>query len=430
MTQIAIQTDAITVLHLHETSLVDRRVAAVLLRGCGNVTTLGIFNCPLLHFGDLIALLDLIYEVNQQRGKQAKARVESFDFFPQYYSRLPFKIGNSSDFGLTSGPLKRDIIQRGFYNILLKGFLKAMAMKLHLLFEPGQALQTFLFEVPNPPLQVSCFLDAVLRLMKVKDEMLESNEGLQALYDVLKPVRLGLDSGMGSDWPGWYKSMTSRGLWFCSSCGYSLREEFFPVAEGQTSCHRRICAGCSFQSWLDAEHYEAHQESVTALNSLFPDWERYQFNLDAPIPREIRKLVFLQSRKAIAPHTPSAILNAEGYIVANPTPPPLVRDNKIKFDSVQGLPTLGKLIGEEYEENWSDFVEECRKVDVYSRIVTAWRAEMAESGIYVDPKDLIRLNFHHFSAVPLHRDESKHPQSFNFYYAAVFQRDVVEKKNW
>lgn len=429
VTQVSIQRDIITVLHLHTTALVDRRVAAVLLRACSNTTMLGIYNCPLLHFGDLTALLDLIYEVNQERERTAKAIIQSFDFFPRYYAGRPFKVGNAAAYGLTSNPLKLEIVQRGFYTILLKAFLKAREMKLRLLFEPEQALQKFLFEVPNPPLQVVSFLDAVLRLTRVEGNILESNDGLKALYDVLKPVRLGLDSGMDEDWAHWYQSLSCRELWFCSSCGYSFQQEFFPDDQHEAIRHRRVCAGCSFQSWLDNEHHDAHQEARAALGRLFPSWDRFGFNLDAPIPRGIRQLVFLQSRKSTRPDIPMAVLNAEGIPAANPAPPMLVRDNKINFDSMQGLPSLSDLVSEGYDKQWSELVQDCRKVDLYGRIVRSWKAEMDESGRYVSPKEMIQLNLHHFEHFPFHRDESSCPQSFNFYAAAIFYH-ALEKKNW
>lgn len=47
-------------LHFEKTPFLDRRVLAAVLRACPNLTMLGVYDCPLIHFGDVICILDMI----------------------------------------------------------------------------------------------------------------------------------------------------------------------------------------------------------------------------------------------------------------------------------------------------------------------------------------------------------------------------------
>lgn len=86
------QRNSIRVLHFEKIELLDRRLLAVILRGCPKVTMLGIYNCPLINFGDVICLLDLIGQVNKARDAEGHPRVKAFDFFPSMNPECPLTI--------------------------------------------------------------------------------------------------------------------------------------------------------------------------------------------------------------------------------------------------------------------------------------------------------------------------------------------------
>jgi hypothetical protein len=82
-----------------------------------------------------------------------------------------------------------DIAQRGLYAIILKAVMKSKAMGIGQLFSPNHAFMEYLTKVPNTPLGVFGFLDAIYRYLEVKkDDPTRTNQKLQAIYDLVKPI--------------------------------------------------------------------------------------------------------------------------------------------------------------------------------------------------------------------------------------------------
>ncbi|KAI9171727.1 50S ribosomal protein L36 [Paramyrothecium foliicola] len=364
------QKNAIKILTFHKTPFLDRRVLAIILRDCPKVTTLGIYDCPLIHFGDIIPILDLIWEINCGRKKSSQPAIESFDFYPRFHDGMPYEHPRSEAYGLTWGSQELEVVQRGFFGILLKAFMKSRFMRLKLTFEKSKAFMTYLSRVPTHPLAVPSFMSALHRLMEIKPDLSTENEYKQSLYDLLKPIRTGLDC-LDRDFPTYYIHRMGRHLHFCSSCGYETFEEFFPSKERRSRPHTRRCAGCCLQTYLDKERDHLKTEFQDVLTCLFPRWTGDTFNLDAPIPTKGTKLVNLKTAESVRPPTPSIRVLPSGELQEPHHLIALVRDNKPHKDSLQELPTLGDLtVNERHREYWQSANQKCVDLEIYRRCVT------------------------------------------------------------
>ncbi|KAG5943450.1 hypothetical protein E4U53_007047 [Claviceps sorghi] len=365
LNQVLEQRNSFKVLYLQKIPYLDRRMVAVILRACPNVRMVGIYECPLIHFGDVLCLIDLIYEVNCDRRKKGLSEVTGLDFYPHYNKGTPFASNATATYGLTWGPLKLDIAQRGFFNIIMKAFLKAKRMKLGLLFDHDKAFCKYLNQVPNYPLAVPTFLDAMYRYMEVRDAKARS----KVLYDLLKPVRLGLETHMDRDWPNYYSTIMGRHMVFCSSCGYETLQEFFTFFARQVPHpHRRRCAGCTLQRCLDEENDHLKAQKKQILDTLFPDWNGSEFNSDAPLPLSVRNILKLHSTESVRPTVNRILLDSKGEMYCPQITEAFVRDNKGHLDSLQNLPSLQELLkGPESVARWGHAYNKCNNLDMYSR---------------------------------------------------------------
>ncbi|KAL6876580.1 hypothetical protein J3F83DRAFT_712162 [Trichoderma novae-zelandiae] len=345
MTEMHAVSTYIEVLHLHDLPLLDRRTLAIMLRSMPRVVQVAVYKCPLVHFGDLIPILDLIHEINTGRREKEMPTIKAFDFYPHFEEGMPYKHQYAATFGLTWGPLPMDLAQRGLYCILLKALMKAKAMNLGQLFDKDGALMEWLARVPNVPLGPYCFLDAAYRYLEVDDQDPDqTDKRTQATYDLLKPVRIALGAYLGQDWPAYYiRQMGEK--YFCSSCGYVTFREFFPSRAGRLPRHRRTCCACYLQRTLDEENDHGKPWRLDMLDIVCPEWKRQEFNVDAPLYDKGAGLMRLQSTETERdPNLP-------------PTAQPLIRDNKYPFDSLAGLPSLEKVAqGSDMARLWKDAV--------------------------------------------------------------------------
>ncbi|RCI12299.1 hypothetical protein L249_0276 [Ophiocordyceps polyrhachis-furcata BCC 54312] len=368
---IFIRRSALRVLYFNKVPMLDRRMLAVILRACPLVEMVGVYNCPLIHFGDVICLLDLIHEVNGQRRKDGNPIISAFDFYPRYHRGMPFQHPRANTYGLTWGPDSRDVVQRGFFAIVLKAFMKAKALRLGLLFDKGMAFRDFLYTAPNYSLAVPVFLDALYRIsdLRYENRTGKEDEFKQAMYDLVKPVRLGLELP-DHDAERWYPKILGKYLVFCSSCGYEMLEEFFTAAvRSDAPPHRRLCAGCILSRRLDREDDHLKQRKMQVLNHLFPKHEAKCFNQDAPLGYEAAGLIRLKTREVERPPSPPVVVNADGHPYQPAYREALVRDNKVCLDSLQNLPSLGDIVqGEEFKTMWYNAFGDGHYVDMYSRL--------------------------------------------------------------
>ncbi|RDA88893.1 hypothetical protein CP532_5441 [Ophiocordyceps camponoti-leonardi (nom. inval.)] len=368
---IFIRRSALKVLYFNKVPMLDRRMLAVILRACPLVEMVGVYDCPLIHFGDVICLLDLIHEVNGQRRKDGNPVISAFDFYPRYHRGMPFDHPRAGTYGLTWGPESLEVVQRGFFAIVLKAFMKAKALRLGLLFDKGMAFRDFLYATPNYSLAVPTFLDGLYRIsdLRYENKAGKENEIKQAMYDIVKPVRLGLEPA-DRDAFKWYPRILGKHLVFCSSCGYEMLEEFFTsIVRCDAPPHQRVCAGCILSCRLDREDDHLKQRKMQVLSHLFPKHEAKCFNLDAPLGYEAAGLIRLKTSEVQRPPSPSPILNADGFPYQPAYREALVRDNKVCFDSLQNLPSLGDIAeGEEFKAMWMEAFGDGHYVDMYSRL--------------------------------------------------------------
>ncbi|KAL6837627.1 hypothetical protein V8C40DRAFT_279414 [Trichoderma camerunense] len=363
----------IEVLHLHKVPLLDRRMLAIILRGLPNVTMVGVYSCPLIHFGDVIPILDLIHEINNDRRKKNMPKIKAFDFFPHFNQGTPYAHENAATYGISWGPIEMDIAQRGFYAIILKAVLKSKGLGLDLLFSKDHAFMDYLAKVPNVPLGVYSFLDAVYRYIEVDRWAWDRGDiKLQAIYDMLKPVRVAVEKQkhVAHDWPKYYlKEMaTTSGFFCCCSCGYQTFMEFFPAySKNQLQPHKRVCCACRLQKRLDAEtdHLKAQKKGL--LDKLCPDWEQTAFNQDAPLFRGGVGLIRLHSTETVR-HRPNLVF-AEDVDGVHRWPhywQRLMRDNKLPHDSLVKLPRLEDVaLDEATRRRWQDVIASAVREDVH-----------------------------------------------------------------
>ncbi|PHH83441.1 hypothetical protein CDD82_757 [Ophiocordyceps australis] len=362
----------IKVLYLCKIPLLDRRIVAIILRSCPNIQMVGIYDCPLIHFGDVICLLDLIHQVNADRRKQKLPLLTSFDFFPRYHSGMPFQHECAETYGLTWGPHNLELVQRGFFAILLKAFMKAKRMRLDL-FDKGKAWRDFLSRVPNYSLAVPVFLDALYRQVDwqaQKKEMRSQKIENEIIFDLLKPVRLGLDhnNAYREEYRG---SPCEIAFWFCASCGYEMLSQFFCREYHGARPTSRFCAGCDLQSVLDREEDHLKQAKLAVLQTLFPDWRPRDFNPDAPLAVASTGIIKLKS-VATEPPLESVAERERGLEFDDSM---LVRDYKSHDDSLQGLPSLQQVVGESWWPLWTLAIGAAKAKDMYARVVHAMRLQ-------------------------------------------------------
>ncbi|EGR47190.1 uncharacterized protein TRIREDRAFT_109045 [Trichoderma reesei QM6a] len=331
MTEMHTVSTYIEVVHLHDVPLLDRRMLAVMLRGMPHVVQVGVYRCRLVHFGDVIPVLDLIYEINAGRREKKMPAIKGLDFYPNFEDGMPYEHQHAATYGLTWGPLPMDLVQRGFYGILLKAVMKAKAMNLGQLFEKEGALMDWLAKVPNVPLGPYCFLDALYRYLEVDDQDPDQDDKrTQATYDLLKPIRIATESSLSLDWPMYYTKHMGR-KYFCSSCGYETFREFFPNRASCLPRFRRTCCACELQAALDEEKDHAKAWKLDMLDVICPLWQRREFNMDAPLYGNGAGLICLKSTET----------DRERHLAPQLQELPLIRDNKRHFDSLVGLPSLG-----------------------------------------------------------------------------------------
>ncbi|EHK25306.1 uncharacterized protein TRIVIDRAFT_198283 [Trichoderma virens Gv29-8] len=332
----------VEVLHLHNVPLLDRRMLAIMLRGLPHVTMVGVYNCPLIHFGDVIPILDLIYEINQDRKEKNMPEIKAFDFFPCFNQGMPFAHKNAATYGISWEPIAMELAQPGFYGIILKAVMKSKGMGLDLLFSPDHAFMDYLVKVPNLPLGVYSFLDAVYRYLEVKrDDRNRCNLKLQAIYDMLKPIRIELDPYVADDWPRYYIREMGKTFLCCCSCGYATFREFFPAGSKRRALrHRQICCACLLQKALDDEedHWKTRKKDL--LDKLCPDWEPSAFNQDAPLFDGGGGLIRLESTETVRPRQDHPPFLVDGLLRLAPFWQALVRDQKRVYDSLAQLPSL------------------------------------------------------------------------------------------
>ncbi|KAM3513999.1 hypothetical protein MY11210_002316 [Beauveria gryllotalpidicola] len=405
------------VLHLHQIPFFDRRILAIILRACPNITMLGVYDCPLIHFGDLIPLLDLIHEINMERKLLNKPLIGGFDFYPSFHKGLSAGEDEHEVFGLTADSMDRDIIQRGLFAILMKGFLKARQLKLHLLFEPGRALKAFLFRIPNPPLSIPTFFDGLCRYL---ESGAYETQRRRALYDLTKPIRLGLERDLADS--SWYQEEMGRYLPFCSSCGYEMLYELFSAGTRRVDPHRRVCAGCSLQDILDRQPHDMRDCKVGLLAKLMPDWNGLVFNKDAPTGD--CDLMSLQATQTLRNEPPPLYINGKGELAARHHVIQLLRDNKSPADSLQNLPTLQDLVeGAGSDCQWADLFNDCHKADVYARARMCINAEAKKKGrVSKGPRDW-------YGEVWRREKHAREVQSFDYRSAVLFHLEL-ESKGW
>ncbi|KAM0440946.1 hypothetical protein ACHAPT_000249 [Fusarium lateritium] len=280
-------------------------------------------------------------QVNANRAND-QPRIQALDFYPRYNAGSVSKAGSKADsntYGLSWCRLKNDISQRGLFGVLLQAVLKSRRMKIGILMDREAAFMTYLSKLPFIPLQIFSFLDGLYRyldLMAAKST--DKNAIKQALYDVVKPVRMGLVP-IGKDWPSYYCEQLGKNMMFCSSCGYEYLQEFF-TAEGRRSRPQtRVCAACTLRIWLDDEEDHGKKHGQEIWEPFFPDWRPFCFNVDAPLHQHGEALLRLKSRDTVRP-LPSLRVGPDGNLFRPRHEEHLVRDNKVHRDSVQNLPPL------------------------------------------------------------------------------------------
>jgi hypothetical protein len=381
ITKISSQHSAIRVLNFHRIPYLDPRVLAIVLRACPRVTMIGVYDCPLIHLGDVVCILDLIWEINQKRRKLALAPIKAFDFYPRYNEGMPYSEEGGATYGLTWSAKPLEVVQPGMYLLVLKAFMKCKAMNLDLLFSRKHAFVGYLNRLPLPPPSIARFLDALYRFMDLdpKNNTDYQTERKKILYDMMVPVRTCIDR-MHDDAEKDYVGAMGKQMFTCCSCGYETHKEFFTEEGRRMQAHRRVCTGCTLSSWLDQERDHLKLEVHDILTCLFPKWRPDQFNHEAPIPTKGLGLVKLKTTEAARPSAPSMQLLPDGNFYQPAYDEPNIRDDKLHDDSLQSLPALEKLVGEDYLPYWHAANSKCASLEMFRNAVH-WIAKEQEGTV-------------------------------------------------
>lgn len=364
---------------------------------------LGVYDCPLVHFGDVICLLDLIHEVNQDRRSKGLPLIASFDFYPAYNYGMPYEHKNAATYGLTWYGIPGDMAQKGLFKIVLEAYLKSSSMGVGLLFDEGKGFRTFLDRMPLPPYSVVTFLDGLFRYLDLANaKTLDSEAMNRAKYDMLVPVRAGFVKFDKED-PDHYRRPTE--LSFCNSCGHKMLKEFFLADPAGRRPHSLKCAGCSLRSYLDREDNHDRLKRRDQLSYLYQQFNEEVFNTDAPMNQKGRGLLNLHTRVSVHPPPPPAYMNNQGAIIQPQYRRLQVRDDKLMGDSLQNLPSLWELIGARgIYQRWFEATWKAIDDDIFRTTSRAHHDFFRE-----------RLNQRQYGAVPLghrvidHVDEVQPP---------------------
>jgi hypothetical protein len=395
----------------------------------------GVYDCPLIHFGDVLCILDLIHEINNERVANSQPVIEAFDFGPRFLAGMSFKHDNAAAYGLTWFPCKLDVVQRGFYMIILKAFMKARAMKLSLLFDENKAFRRFLFRVPNVPFAVPCFLDALHRYVEILSKgSVRNHERKQAIFDMLKPVRLNIEEDFHRDWPNWYQYNMDSDVLFCCSCGYEALQDFFTAHSRDVQLpHQRVCAGCILQRYLDKEICRAFPEKNAALDSLFPRWDGLKVNKPAPILKGT-KVLHLKTIKNQRPQEPVLRMLENGRLESPQSQRALVVDGKVHWDSLEGLTALNCLADglEGVGWRWGHFLNQCHQIDIVfrtTRLLMDSRSDLSPAEICLLGQLCPTGKQDHAEELQCGRDKAQGQMSHTF-VTALSKHCLLAKDEW
>lgn len=160
-------------------------------------------------------------------------------------------------------------------------------MGVDLLFDEDKAFVIYLLKIPNLPLAVPAFLDALWSY----DESTKHDvaERRQAIFDLIKPISLAIDGKLPQTSAA---RSIEKGVSLCDSCDCTSLKAFFP--------HRgSFCRSCYLKKTLNEEVHRLRRHKLQILGSLFPHWVggEHDENWDGPSPRDATSLI-RRGRKA------------------------------------------------------------------------------------------------------------------------------------
>lgn len=350
--------EKLEVLYFVDIPLLDRRLLSIILRGMNKVTTVGIYNCPLLGFSDILDILDIIFAVNKERVAEGIPEISSLDWSPRHETGMPFKSEGAAEYGISWEPYDLDVFQRGFYGILLRAFMKSQSMGLKLLFDKDSAFRDFLFRIPNLPFGVPTFLDGLYRYLDLVNggaeiEGKRKHALKRAIFDILKPVRMQIEDGWERDHPKWYQFHMGVTKNFCSVCGYVTLPQFHIARDTQ------MCAVCRMQDLLDRENHGLRRDKMKCIDALVK--EQDPTTPDEDQPNEDQHPLIQNE-----PNDEAPILEAGSGLLKKVSASSR-RQGEVHFND---LPTLAELAVDDetmHRRVWSPFYIQCDRLDLWTR---------------------------------------------------------------
>ncbi|GKT43099.1 uncharacterized protein ColSpa_03280 [Colletotrichum spaethianum] len=248
---------ALKALRLHEVPMMDVRIVEMILMTCPKLEILGVINCELIHVGNLIFLLDLIYWNSK---KMAKKPV-SLQFHPRtYLGPLENRLGTHI---VSWDPINVNVLTATLALVFLAA-IKALPMGIDLLSK-GQDFRKFFDLIPMRPGQGAIFLHHVFTwvdaaksppsyalLPKQTKEDLED----QVVMSLLQGCDQKMKRRQRNDQ---FKQNT------CSRCSNTLIRAFFrPEMDTRRLAHW-VCRICDLNYALDGE---VHHRLIEKRNLL------------------------------------------------------------------------------------------------------------------------------------------------------------------
>lgn len=260
---------SIACLQLHRLSFLDIAGIKCILASLPNLENLGVYQCPLLHFGKAKELLDVV-KVHPRDGGGTKKYV-NLDFFPMFHQG-PNILMRHGSFGVSWGYVACDTVTAIMQIVLYDLYPLARELGINL-FAWGSAFRLFLEKCPMPDWTVVKVYEAI--------RTFECSQGTPSIADLndYTPecdwkwrnfVNELTAAIVGDDWDAFFVNNRSdnrledymksahkivryrrQDLWWqrrqnCVTCTKDMIRLFFVFGEG-------FCWGCILKQYLSSE---------------------------------------------------------------------------------------------------------------------------------------------------------------------------------
>lgn len=248
--------DCFEIIHLHRIPYLTFETLYHVIPYMRNLKVLGIYRCPLIHFGLILRLFRMMAKPHRIEVSKPPARL---DFYPRYHVGPKAEAGEYSNgsFGVTWENSKLDT-RLAIWCYVQKAMIiaKKIGIAEDCIVSPQSALYQWLEKICW---NVGPTLQALLH-----DTYADDPEQLAALFDF--PLTRGKKENLKYKFPYWKNSS------WCGTCGEQVLNIFFTYLELANRERRTYisgpplkCLGCKLAQHLanEDDHYQSFEKKVT-----------------------------------------------------------------------------------------------------------------------------------------------------------------------